>query len=72
MVSSIRLLDPVALIQDIASQSLLRGQVGTVVELLDDDHVEVEFTDDEGRAYACLPVPISSLIVLRYLPAKVA
>jgi len=41
----------------------LRGQVGTVVELLDGAY-EVEFSDDEGKTYAELaleeeqPTPI--------------
>src|SRR5687768_4561855 len=43
-----RLLDVVALLSDMPAQGLLRGQVGTVVELLDGAY-EVEFSDDEGK-----------------------
>ena len=45
------LLDVVALLSDVPAHGLLRGQVGTVVELLDDAY-EVEFSDDEGKTYA--------------------
>lgn len=72
MVPQVCLFDAVALTETIASYSLARGQVGTVVELLDGGTVEVEFSDDDGRTYACLPIPVSSLLVLRYVPAKVA
>lgn len=46
-----RLLDVVALLSDVAAHGLLRGQVGTVVELLDGAY-EVEFSDDDGKTYA--------------------
>ena len=47
-----KLLDVVALVEDLPEEKLVRGQVGTVVELLDDEHFEVEFSDDHGRTYA--------------------
>jgi hypothetical protein len=46
-----RLLDVVALLSDVPARGLLRGQVGTVVELLDSAY-EVEFSDEEGKTYA--------------------
>lgn len=46
-----RLLDVVALLSEVPAHGLLRGQVGTVVEVLDGAY-EVEFSDDEGRIYA--------------------
>ena len=45
------LLDGVALLVDVPEHKLLRGQVGTVVELLE-GALEVEFSDDSGRTYA--------------------
>ena len=51
---SIRVLDVVALVEDLADRGLRRGQVGTVVERLDDEVFEVEFCDNEGRTYATL------------------
>lgn len=48
----IKLLDVVALIQDLESEGLRRGEVGTVVEVWKNDVFEVEFSDNAGRAYA--------------------
>jgi len=62
------LLDAVALLADRPADKLARGQVGTVVEALDDATALVEFSDDDGEAYALLPCPVSELIVLHYLP----
>ena len=62
----IRLLDVVALIEDFPERSLQRGQVGTVVELLDANTYEVEFSDDQGRTYATAPLHTDQLIVLHF------
>ncbi len=45
----IKILDVVALTEDIPGRDLIRGQVGTVVESLPPDAFEVEFSDDTGR-----------------------
>ena len=58
------LLDAVALLAVQPDESLRRGEVGTVVEELDSDTVLVEFSDDEGRAYAIVPCRRSDLLVL--------
>ena len=48
----IKLLDVVALIIDISEYNLYYGQVGTVVEILDDGKAsEVEFSYRDGRTY---------------------
>jgi Domain of unknown function (DUF4926) len=62
------LLDVVALLDDLPAQGLARGQVGTVVETLDEATVLVEFTDDQGRAYAVAPCPRAELLILHYVP----
>jgi hypothetical protein len=62
-------LDVVALLRDYPAHGLARGQVGTIVEKLDDKTSLVEFNDDEGRAYAIAPCPVSDLLVLHYVPA---
>ena len=62
------LLDVVALLSDLPTQRLARGQVGTVVELLDDSTSLVEFSDEQGQAYAVAPCPRSELLTLHYLP----
>ncbi len=61
-------LDAVALLADRPADMLARGQVGTVVESLDETTALVEFSNDEGRAYAIVPCPVSELMVLHYLP----
>jgi hypothetical protein len=66
------LLDIVALLIDRPDDSLARGQVGTVVELLDKETVMVEFSDDEGKAHAVVPCALSTLLVLRHLPERAA
>ena len=62
-------LDVVALLRDYPAHGLARGQVGTIVEMLDDKTSLVEFSDDEGRAYAITPCPVSDLLVLHYVQA---
>ena len=62
------LLDVVALLQDVPERGLTRGQVGTVVEGLGENTALVEFSDDEGRAYAIPPLPVANLPVLHYEP----
>ena len=62
------LLDVVALLADIPAAGLARGQVGTVVDPLDDKTALVEFSDEQGRAYAVVPCPHSNLLVLHYVP----
>jgi hypothetical protein len=59
----------VALTADLPEFGLLAGQVGTVVDTLGENTFEVEFSDDEGRAYAMAAVPAERLLPLRYTPA---
>jgi hypothetical protein len=62
------LLDVVALLADIPARQLVRGQVGTIVEQLDSGTSLVEFSDEQGRAYAIVPCPRSELLTLHYIP----
>jgi hypothetical protein len=48
----IKILDVVALIENLDAKGLRRGDVGTVVEKWKDDVFEVEFSDNTGKAYA--------------------
>lgn len=68
----IKLLDVVALTEDLPDRKLRRGQVGTVVERLDPGVFEVEFTDNDGRTFACLALKTSQLLVLHYQPLEAA
>ncbi len=64
--------DVVALLTDLPGQRLARGQVGTVVEQLSDKILLVEFSDDQGRAYAIAPCPKDDLLILHYAPEAAA
>ena len=68
----IKLLDVVALTEDLPDRKLRRGQVGTVVERLDPGVFEVEFTDNDGRTFASLALKASQLLVLYYQPIEAA
>jgi hypothetical protein len=61
---NIRLLDSVALVEDLPSRKLKRGEVGTVVEILAPGVYEVEFCDDEGQTYAELALRNDQLVPL--------
>ena len=61
----IKLLDVVAVVQDVPGRGLTRGQVGTVVEILAPGVFEVEFSDDQGRTYAMATLPADEFLVLR-------
>jgi Domain of unknown function (DUF4926) len=62
----IKLLDVVALIEDLDSEGLKHGQVGTVVEEWENGVFEVEFSDDSGNAYAFAAVRPEQIMKLRY------
>lgn len=66
------LLDVVALLKDIPQESLRRGQIGTVVEVLAPDAVLVEFSDSLGRTYAMQMVSPDDVIVLHDMPVQAA
>lgn len=70
MPSAINILDVVALTEDVPKSQLPRGQVGTVVEALDADVFEVEFSDDDGKTYAMVPLRADQLMILHYLPVR--
>lgn len=62
-------LDVVATLEAIPAAQLAKGQVGTIVDRLDDDVVLVEFADLGGVAYALEPIPLCKLIELHHTPA---
>ncbi|MEM7736003.1 MAG: DUF4926 domain-containing protein [Deinococcota bacterium] len=61
-----KLLDSVALLEDQPEHHLKRGQVGTIVELLTEDVIEVEFVDEQGQTYALVPVATACLLHLHH------
>ena len=71
MSDEIKLLDVVALLEDVPSEGLSRGEVGTVVEVFADKPdapgaLLVEFSDRNGEAYAFASLRPQQLVKLRY------
>ncbi|MBA2705421.1 MAG: DUF4926 domain-containing protein [Blastocatellia bacterium] len=61
-----KLLDVVALIENLDSEGLRRGEVGTVVEEWKDGVFEVEFSDNSGKTYAFAALRPDQLIKLHF------
>ena len=70
MDTSIRILDVIALTEDLPERKLRRGQVGTIVETLAPNVFEVEFNDNEGRTYATLSLKADQIMVLHHQPVE--
>jgi len=68
----IKELDVVALLRDQPEAELVKGQVGTVVEKLGETTYEVEFSDDDGRAYAICAIKEEDLMLLHYAQIEAA
>lgn len=64
--NEIKVLDLVAVLEDVPQHGLLRGEVGTVVELWKDGALEVEFSDNSGKAYAFAALRPDQLIKLHF------
>ena len=67
-----KILEVVALTNDVPEKHLRRGQVGTVVETLAPGMVEVEFSDLDGNPYTMCAISESSLLVLHHIPDAIA
>ena len=65
-----KLLDVVALIEDLPQLDLYRGQVGTIVEEYEPEVFEVEFSDTTGRAYAIETLNANQLMLLHHQSLK--
>ena len=70
--AEIEVLSVVALLQDLPEEGLVRGQVGTVVEIWAPGVYEVEFSDDNGRTYAMVALKVGQLMRLHHEPANQA
>jgi hypothetical protein len=66
--ADLELLSVIALMRDMPEAGLVRGQVGTVVEVLGPEVFEVEFSDDSGRTYASLALKAHDLLRLHHEP----
>ncbi|NJM66369.1 MAG: DUF4926 domain-containing protein [Acaryochloris sp. RU_4_1] len=65
-----KLLDIVALLQDLPELGLYRGNVGTIVEQYEPSVFEVEFSDTSGKAYAIETLESSQLMMLYHHPIE--
>lgn len=63
-----KLLDVVALTQNLPNLNLLKGQVGTIVEVYEPTVFEVEFVDLQGQTYAVETLNAEQLMQLHYAP----
>jgi len=59
-----KLLDTVAILEDLPEKHLVRGQVGVIVEVHPDEHFEIELCNEEGEAFAQAVLHKSLLIPL--------
>jgi len=66
MTEAIKLLDVVALTEDVSKEKLRRGEVGTVVEILRPD------VFGDGQTYAMATLRNDQLMVLHYKTARAA
>ena len=66
MKDEIKILDTVAVTEDLPEHGLKRGEVGTVVDRWKDGAFEVEFSDETGEAYAFVALEADKLIPLYY------
>lgn len=65
MSNQFRELDTVVLIRDLSDGSLRAGDLGAVVQVLDDNNVEVEFVTALGRTEEVRTLPIADLRLVR-------
>ena len=63
-----KLLDVVALTEDLLELGLHRGQVGTIVDEYEPGVFEVEFSNLTGQAYAIETLNASQLMILYHQP----
>ncbi|MEY2342563.1 DUF4926 domain-containing protein [Acidithiobacillus sp. IBUN Pt1247-S3] len=65
-----KLLDPVVLLEPSPKEQLLKGQLGTIVEILDPGFFEVEFL--VGEEYITVALAESSLMPLHLASSPVS
>ncbi len=66
MNKNLELLDVVALLTDIPEKHLVKGQVGTIVEIHHNNFYEVEFCNNTGETIAMFAVKSNKLLHLHY------
>ncbi len=64
----LELFDVVVLTEAIPSYNLRKGELGTIVEILDEEVFLIEFADTKGVTYAIVPIKSASLMKVYYEP----
>ncbi len=72
MKDKIKILDAVAIVEDLPELGLRRGEVGTVVDAWKDGAFEVEFSDESGEAYNFVALQADKLMPLYYRQREAA
>ena len=72
MNEQLKILDVVAGTEDIPNPALHKGQVGTIVEILQDGIYDVEFSDANGCTYALASLGSDQLLRLLHDPVETA
>ena len=67
-----KLLDVVALLEELPESGLSRGQVGTIVEEYEPNVFEVKFSDTDGHTYALETLSENQLMMLHYQPLNIS
>ena len=67
----IKVLDVVAVLNDLPDRNLLKGQVGTIVEQLDENVFEVEFVNSKGETIVMEEIHEDNLFLLHFEIEKV-
>lgn len=70
--SQLQIHSVVAVTSDLPDHGLVRGQVGTIVEVWAPDMYEVEFSDDQGKTYAMVALRAEQLMQLHHEPVHEA
>ena len=65
--NNIEKLDVVALLQNIPEENLSRGDIGTVLEVLDQGVYLLEYCDKNGKTIKTLEIKEDSLMKINYL-----
>ena len=62
---SFKLLDVVVIARDLPEHGLREGDLGTIVELYEDEGVEVEVLDGQGDTIAVVSLPVGDVRAMR-------
>ncbi len=66
MTNHFKLLDVIALLKNLPGKKLKQGQVGTIVEIFNNHHYEVEFCNNSGETITLVSIHEKDLLLLHY------